>query len=61
MFDKIQDNGFTINPLKRKCEVKETNWLGYWSTLVGIEMQQRKVQGIANMELPQNIKQLCSF
>jgi RNase H-like domain found in reverse transcriptase len=58
---KLQSASFTVNPLKCKWAVQETDFLGHWLTPTGIKPWEKNVRGILDMQAPMNIKQIQAF
>ena len=55
------EKGFSINLLKCKWGVQETDFLGHWHTPHGIKPWDKKVRAILHMDKLKAVSELCSI
>jgi hypothetical protein len=61
IYRQLREHGFTINPLKCKWAIKETDRLGYWFLPQGLKPWKKKIDAILHMDHPCNATELCMF
>ena len=61
VFKRLEEKGFSINPLKCEFGVKESDFLGHWLTPTGIKPLRKKIQGILDMKEPTNLQASVAF
>ena len=58
---RLEDAGFTVNPLKCEWAVTSTEYLGFFLTIDGLKPMPKKIEAITNVARPTSTKEVRSF
>ncbi len=61
VLQRLEENGFTVNPLKCAWAVKSTDYLGFLITTDGLKPLPKKVEAISRVARPTSTKEVRSF
>ena len=61
VLQRLEANGYTVNPAKCKWAVDNVEWMGHHVTRDGLKPWQPKIQGILDIAPPKTLKQLRAF
>ena len=58
---QLKENDLFVKPEKCKWKVREVEFLGVVIGPKGVEIQKKKVEGVLNWPVPQNVKEVQKF
>lgn len=61
VLSRLEDAGFSVNPLKCEFGISEGDFLGHYLTTEGIKPWQKKVQAVLDLKRPTNASEVRTF
>eukprot|EP00573_Skeletonema_grethae_P000322 CAMPEP_0201689056 /NCGR_PEP_ID=MMETSP0578-20130828/2716_1 /ASSEMBLY_ACC=CAM_ASM_000663 /TAXON_ID=267565 /ORGANISM="Skeletonema grethea, Strain CCMP 1804" /LENGTH=792 /DNA_ID=CAMNT_0048173573 /DNA_START=167 /DNA_END=2545 /DNA_ORIENTATION=+ len=61
VLSRLEDAGFSVNPLKCEFGISEGDFLGHYLTTDGIKPWQKKVQAVLDLQRPTNASEVRTF
>ncbi len=61
VFSRLQEAGFSVNPLKCEIAVEQSDFLGHWLTPRGVSPWQKKIQAVLDLDRPKTASDVRTF